>query len=94
MFLTAILPSMLYGSVSASVYPPEISPALIADPSSSRAVRPSEVNVPSKLPITALPTRKSTTRKFPSPFGASGGPLAFSRNETWPSRAKRDDCNV
>jgi len=31
---------------------------LIADPSLSRAVRPSEFSSPSKLPITACPTRQ------------------------------------
>ena len=59
------------------MYPPEISPVVIAELIVNRAIFPSAVTPASKLPITSSPTRRSVTRNVPFPVGASTGSFRF-----------------
>ena len=59
----------------------------------SIASRPSDVRVPSKLPIVSCPTRRSTICTVPSPCGVRAGPEAFIRNVICPPTGIRGLCN-
>ena len=67
--MIATLPSRLNGSDNPRLIAPDNSPPLVIEELSVNfARRPSDFRSPSKLPITACPTRKSTTRNVPFRF--------------------------
>src|SRR5438034_8019974 len=64
---------------SSDVCSSDLSPEDIAELKSRCAATPSDFRWPSKLPITDSPTVQSTTRKVPSPAGATSEPRSEER---------------